>query len=155
MYAYPKCGDWCTMVLIPCTTNLAYGKGIGGLLIVFVSMHYTCTMNNSFTWTIAYLLLLFSFLLIPCLLLSSCWLLYNQERRIKEIVLKAMGQAINKSVAVAEIIKVILLLALYCCIFGQQINHIWQTFFWNRKESLGYIRIPISALSASLMSGNP
>ena len=33
---------------------------------------------------------------------------YNQERRIKEIVLKAMGQAISKSVAVTEIIKVIL-----------------------------------------------
>nr|CAB3498298.1 unnamed protein product [Digitaria exilis] len=28
-----------------------------------------------------------------------------QERRVKEIVLKAMGQAISKSVAVAEIIK--------------------------------------------------
>ncbi|XP_075491658.1 uncharacterized protein LOC142529863, partial [Primulina tabacum] len=28
-----------------------------------------------------------------------------QERRVKEIVLKAMGQAINKTVAIAEIIK--------------------------------------------------
>jgi hypothetical protein len=32
----------------------------------------------------------------------------NQDRKIKEIVLKAMGQAISKSVAVTEIIKVIL-----------------------------------------------
>lgn len=29
-----------------------------------------------------------------------------QERRVKEIVLKAMGQAINKTVAIAEILKV-------------------------------------------------
>ncbi|XP_057779270.1 uncharacterized protein LOC130997860 [Salvia miltiorrhiza] len=31
--------------------------------------------------------------------------LFSQERQVKEIVLKAMGQAINKTVAIAEIIK--------------------------------------------------
>lgn len=30
----------------------------------------------------------------------------NQEKRVREIVLKAMGQAISKTVAVAEIMKV-------------------------------------------------
>lgn len=32
--------------------------------------------------------------------------LYYQDKHAKEIVLKAMGQAISKSVAIAEIIKV-------------------------------------------------
>jgi hypothetical protein len=43
--------------------------------------------------------------------LYAPWLMFNilnQDRKIKEIVLKAMGQAISKSVAVTEIIKVIL-----------------------------------------------
>jgi hypothetical protein len=34
-------------------------------------------------------------------------LFFNQEKRVREIVLKAMGQAINKTVAIAEIIKVV------------------------------------------------
>lgn len=34
---------------------------------------------------------------------GSC---YIQEKRVREIVLKAMGQAISKTVAIAEIIKV-------------------------------------------------
>jgi DNA-binding protein len=34
----------------------------------------------------------------------------TQEKRVKEIVLKAMGQAISKTVAITEIIKVCLLL---------------------------------------------
>jgi DNA-binding protein len=38
--------------------------------------------------------------------------------RIKQIILKAMGQAISKFVFVAEIVMVVLLLALYCCNFG-------------------------------------
>jgi DNA-binding protein len=35
----------------------------------------------------------------------------KQEKRVNEIVLKAMGQAISKTVAIAEIIKVGLFLA--------------------------------------------
>ena len=32
--------------------------------------------------------------------------IHLQEKKVKEIVLKAMGQAISKTVAIAEIIKV-------------------------------------------------
>jgi DNA-binding protein len=37
----------------------------------------------------------------------------KQEKGVKEIVLKAMGQAISKTVAITEIIKVGLFLALF------------------------------------------
>lgn len=39
----------------------------------------------------------------------------KQEKRVKEIVLKAMGQAISKTVAIAEIIKVGLLMSSFSC----------------------------------------
>jgi len=37
----------------------------------------------------------------------NCILYFIQEKQAKEIVLKAMGQAISKTVAIAEILKVI------------------------------------------------
>lgn len=39
VYAYPNCGDWCTTVLIQCTTNLAYEKGIGGDCVCFLALY--------------------------------------------------------------------------------------------------------------------
>lgn len=39
-----------------------------------------------------------------------------QDKRVKEIVLKAMGQAISKAVAIAEILKVWVLYILQLCI---------------------------------------
>lgn len=49
----------------------------------------------------------------------NCILYFIQEKQAKEIVLKAMGQAISKTVAISEILKVIslqdvLLLLLLC-----------------------------------------
>jgi DNA-binding protein len=38
---------------------------------------------------------------------SYIYLYFIQEKHAKEIVLKAMGQAISKTVAIAEILKVI------------------------------------------------
>lgn len=40
----------------------------------------------------------------------------KQEKRVKEIVLKAMGQAISKTVAIAEIIKVSLPIVICCLV---------------------------------------
>lgn len=92
------------------------------------------------------------FSIINLLFHRSCLLFLNQDRRIKEIVLKAMGQAISKSVAVAEIIKVILH---FCSLmFATLYATISDSFLENRKESLSCIKIPTSALSASLMCGN-
>jgi hypothetical protein len=73
----------------------------------------------------------------------------NQDRKIKEIVLKAMGQAISKSVAVTEIIKVILQFCfshVITCRIGQK--PYLTAFFENRKGSLGCTKIPTSVLSA-------
>lgn len=40
----------------------------------------------------------------------------KQEKRVKEIVLKAMGQAISKTVAITEIIKVGLSIVTSCLV---------------------------------------
>ena len=70
----------------------------------------------------------------------------NQDRKIKEIVLKAMGQAISKSVAVTEIIKVIL--QFYFLIFVPLYRTTFDIFLENRKEYRGCTKILTSALSA-------
>jgi hypothetical protein len=73
----------------------------------------------------------------------------NQDRKIKEIVLKAMGQAISKSVAVTEIIKVILQFCFFSCYYMPHWPEPYLTaFFENRKGSLGCTKIPTSVLSA-------
>lgn len=67
---------------------------------------------------------------------------YMQESHMKEIVLKAMGQAISKTVAVAEFVKVDILL-LMCdfasmCQFLASLN----LYFDYRKGFLICIKIP-------------
>lgn len=71
-----------------------------------------------------------------------------KERREKEIVLKAMGQAISKTVAIAEIIKV--------CINFHSVDRlkifqrVADTLFLSlsRREFLSCIRIRLSAQPA-------
>jgi len=60
-----------------------------------------------------------------------------QEKKVKEIVLKAMGQAISKTVAIAEIIKVgydfLVLLSPYD--FRYLFRALWPIYLSAEKES--------------------
>lgn len=62
--------------------NFAYGFCVSVCVCVFVGVSYPYSAKNYFVNH------------------------FFQERQAKEIVLKAMGQAINKAVASAEILKV-------------------------------------------------
>lgn len=74
-----------------------------------------------------------------------------QDKQEKEIVLKAMGQAISKAVAVAEIIKVLLIsmltkyfsLIIFQLIFVKRSHNEIQHFNLcdSRRESPNYIKI--------------
>lgn len=49
----------------------------------------------------------------------------KQEKRVKEIVLKAMGQAISKTVAIAEIIKVGFPIVICCLVLVNIFLSVW------------------------------